>query len=226
MIGKFIVIEGTDGSGKTEQFKLLRDHFLKDGYTVQTFDFPQYDRESSFFVREYLNGAYGGWKDVGAKRASIFYGLDRFDASLRIRTAINDGQIALSNRYTGSNLGHQGAKISPNERKDFFEWVYNLEFNTLGNPKPDLSVILHVPAEISFDLISGKEDRSYIKKGKRDLHEGDMDHLRLAEESYLQVANMWPNDFKVVECVEGGRLLSISEIHEKVWGIIKSEMHN
>lgn len=218
--GKFIVIEGTDGSGKSEQFKLLKSRLEENGHTVTIFDFPQYEKESSFFVRQYLNGAYGGWKDVGPFKASLFYAMDRFDISPKIREAINRGEIVISNRYVGSNLGHQGSKLSRSERTDFFEWDYNLEFQILSIPKPDLNIVLHVPADVAQALVNKKGEREYLKGKKRDIHEDDINHLKAAEETYLQIVDTWPKEYKLIECVENGNLLSIAEIHEKVWEIV------
>lgn len=220
-IGKFFVIEGTDGSGKSEQFKLLKERIEKEGYGVHTFDFPQYEKESSFFVRQYLNGAYGGWRDVGPYKASVFYALDRFDISPKICEARDSGKIVLSNRYVASNLGHQGAKLDGLEREKFFRWNNDFEFLTLGIPRPDLNIILHVSADIAFKLIEGKPMRRYIYDKKRDMHEEDIEHLRAAEKTYLDIARTWPDEYTIVECTENDRLLSIAEIHERVWNVAK-----
>ena len=213
--GKFIIIEGTDGSGKKTQFEKL---VLRIEHRVATFDFPQYDKPSSFFVKEYLNGHYGTAEEVGPYKASIFYAVDRFDISPMIRNAINDGKIAVSNRYVGSNMGHQGAKIEDKkERVKYFNWLYELEYGILGIPKPDLNIILHMPAKIAQEFVDKKGAREYIGGAKRDLHEGDLRHLERAERVYLEMAEIFPEDFIVVECVENGRLLSVDEVHERVW---------
>jgi dTMP kinase len=218
----FIVLEGTDGSGKTEQFKRLTAGLIAGGFKVATFDFPQYGSPSSYFVKEYLNGRYGGWKEVGPYKASLFYALDRFDVGRQIKEVLADGRIVISNRYVGSNLGHQGSKIKNGvERRKFFEWDYELEYKILGIPRPDLNIILHVPAETAQGLVDKKGGREYIGGVKRDIHEADLNHLRAAERAYLEIAELFPKDFKLVECVENGRLLSIDEIHEKVLRVVQ-----
>ena len=105
--GRFIVLEGTDGSGKTTQFKALVARLKKEGIAVKTVDFPQYGKESSYFVRQYLNGKYGGLKEVGPYRASLFYALDRFDLSSETRQALASGKIIVTDRYVDANAGHQ-----------------------------------------------------------------------------------------------------------------------
>jgi dTMP kinase len=225
--GKFIVIEGTDGSGKTEQFNRLVLR-LPEGFTFKTIDFPQYEEQSSYFVREYLNGRYGALEDegVGPRRASLFYALDRFDASeKKMKQWLSSGATIIANRYVGSNMGHQGGKIlDEKKRKEFFQWLYDLEYGILGVPRPDLNIILHMPAEIAQELVDRKAARGYIGGKKRDLHEGNIEHLRHAEKVYLQIAELFPDDFKVIECAPNGNLLSLEEIHAKVWDVAKKTL--
>ena len=219
--GRFIAIEGTDGSGKGEQTIRLVKHLKDDGHEVAPFDFPRYDEPSSWFVGEYLRGGFGTLDEVGPKTASLFYALDRYAASPQIRSAINEGKIVVSNRYVASNLGHQGSKFSdPEERKQYFQWNYDLEYVINNIPKPDLSIILHVPAKIAQKLADQKLERKYLM-GKKDIHESNIDHLKRTEEVYQQLASLFPKDFTVVECVENGRLLSMDEVHERVWGIVE-----
>src|SRR3954469_5709001 len=104
--GKFIVIEGSDGSGKGTQFKLLHEWLVEQHYSVESFDFPQYGQPSAYFVEQYLNGQYGDLSDIGPQKGSLFYALDRFAASFKIRAALDKGVHVLSNRYVASNMGH------------------------------------------------------------------------------------------------------------------------
>ncbi|MEK7608714.1 MAG: thymidylate kinase [Patescibacteria group bacterium] len=219
--GKFFVIEGTDGSGKTAQFRKLVERLKKDGRDVATFDFPQYDKESSYFVREYLNGRYGTVKEVGPYKASLFYALDRFDVAPQLKEWREKRMVIVSNRYVASNMGHQGAKIkSGKKRSEFFVWLHDLEHKVLGIPRPDLTVILHVPAKISQKLVDKKGKRKYIGGAKRDIHEADLSHLKQAESAYIEMAKAFPGEVRLIECVKNGKLLSIEDIHELLWGVV------
>jgi len=214
--GTFIVIEGTDGSGKGTQFRLLADYLRAQGYDVATFDFPQYDQPSSYFVKKYLNGDYGTAEQIGPYTASLFYALDRFEAAPAIRQALAEGKIVLANRFTGSNMGHQGTKFAnAEERRGYFIWADNLEFEMLKIPRPTLSLVLRVPAEIAQTLVDQKETRSYTDK-KRDLHEADLTHLQRAVAVYDDLCQLFPKDFQRIDCVRGGELLSIETVHELV----------
>ncbi len=224
--GKFIVIEGADGSGKGEQTALLVKRLKEGGHDVAPFDFPRYGELSSWFVSEYLKGSFGSLEEVGPKTASLFFALDRYAAAPQLRAAIAAGMTVISNRYVASNLAHQGSKFSDQkEREAYFIWDYDLEYNTNKIPKPDLNIILHVPAEMAQKLVDQKLAREYLGSNKkRDLHEADLGHLQRTEEVYRQLALQFPDDFTFVECVEDGRLLSIEEVHKKVWAVAQEAL--
>lgn len=218
-------MEGTDGSGKTTQFKKLVSSLRRKGYAIAAFDFPQYDKPSSYFVKEYLNGRYGGWREVGPYKASVFYALDRFDVGKKIRERLKEGKIVVSNRYVASNMGHQGAKIgSRKERRKFFRWLDEFEYRLLGIPKPDATIVLRVPPRIAQRLVDKKGVREYVGGVRRDMHEADIKHLRRAEVTYLDMVKTFPRDFLLVECMERGRLLSPEAVHGKVWQAVKKRL--
>lgn len=221
--GKLIVIEGTDGSGKSVQTKLLVEKLAKEGCKIATTSFPQYGKKSAGLIEEYLNGKYGEPKQVSPYAASLFYALDRFDLAKEIRARINEGFIFITDRYVDSNTGHQGGKIkNPREREKFIKWLYSLEYRILGIPKPDLVIILHVPAEIGQKLVTQKQRRFYLKNGKtHDTHERDLEHLKNAEKAYLWLAKKFSRDHKVIECLDNKKLLTPEKIHKKVWDRIK-----
>ena len=217
MKGYFVVLEGTDGSGKTEQFKLLLRALKQAGKKVLTVDFPQYGKPSAYYVEQYLHGVYGTWQEVGPMLASAFYALDRIDAARAIRAHLAKGGVVLANRYVGSNMGHQGAKIKNTvKRRELLKWIYDFEYNICRIPKPDINIFLHVPSRISYKLISRKGERAYLKGKKRDIHEADFNHLKQAEASYQDAVRLFPRDFKVIECAPDGKLLSIESIHQEV----------
>jgi len=118
----FIVLDGTDGSGKTTQATLLVERLRKEGHMVETADFPQYEQWSAAFAERYLRGEFGSALEVGAKRSSLFYALDRYAASFQIRSWLKEGKIVISNRYVSANKGHQLGKLRAEERKEFLAW--------------------------------------------------------------------------------------------------------
>jgi len=150
--GKFIVIEGSDGSGKTVQFERLV-LALPEGTKVATLDFPQYGETSSYFVRKYLTGKYGG--TVTPQAAAVLYATDRFDAKLKILQWLEDGRTIIANHYVASNMAQQGEKMaSKNEREEFYKWLYDFEYGTFGVPKPDLNIILRAAGDAVYSEIA------------------------------------------------------------------------
>jgi dTMP kinase len=170
--GKLIVIDGTDGSGKGTHAGMLIERLVRENRKVQLADFPQYGKASAFFVEKYLRGEYGALESIGAKKASLFYALDRYDASFDMRDWLASGGIIVSNRYVSSNMGHQAGKIlDPDERQACIEWLKDLEYGILGLPKPDANILLYVPPEVGQQLVDKKVAREYTQGKKRDIHE-------------------------------------------------------
>ncbi len=222
--GLFIMIEGTDGSGKSLQTGLLLERLKKEGKDVEQISFPQYGEKSAGLVESYLNGEFGTAQEVGPYRASILYAVDRFAAAPKIKQWLEAGKIVIANRYVASNMGHQGGKIkNEEERKKYFEWNYNLEYNILGIPRPQVNLILHVTPEISQQLVDKKDEREYLHGKKRDIHEDDLSHLHDAEQAYLNIAKLYP-EFKLVECVKNDQILPPEEIHAIIWEEINKHL--
>ena len=224
MKGKLIVIDGPDGSGKKTQFDLLVKALEAKNIPFATKDFPQYGKKSAGAVEEYLNGVYGNPKQVGPYRASIFFAIDRYDASFEMRHWLEEGRVVLCNRYVTANMAHQGGKIEdPKVRQGYFEWIKELEFNLFGIPQPDANIFLHVPAEISQQLVDKKGHRDYVGGEKRDIHEADINHLRDTIRVYLELSRILPNA-KLIECAPDGTLLTPETIHKKIWAIVEKEL--
>jgi dTMP kinase len=224
--GFFIAIDGPDGSGKGTQTKLLTERLLREGYAAEQVSFPSYGKPEAFFVEQYLNGKYGTLHDIGPKRASLFYALDRHHHASHLRDTLTSGTILISDRYTSSNKGHQTAKISdPTERRAFIDWLNELEYDILKIPKPDLTIFLHVPADIGYELVAQKAAREYLAGKKRDIHESDIAHLKAAETAYLELPAIDTHEHWVrVDCTKEESLLSIEAIHEQLWALVQSSL--
>ncbi len=210
--GKLIVIDGTDGTGKATQLQLLKKKLENDGLSVLDFDFPQYNTKSAGPIEEYLTGKYGQANEVSPYQSSILYAVDRFDASFKIKEALKQNKIVLLNRYVSANLGHQGGKIeNALERKLFFNWLYELEYNIFNLPTPDLSIILYAEPEIAQKLAKDRKREDW--KGKtNDIHENNLEHLQRAANVYLEIAESFPN-FEMLKCTRNNEMLSREDIH-------------
>lgn len=210
----FVVIDWLDGSGKWTQVKLLEENLKKLWKKVKVLDYPRYWEKSAFFVEKYLNWWYG--KNITAKQASIFYALDRFDDSFNLQEDFNNFDYIISNRYVSANMIHQTWKISSeNERNDFLDWIYDLEFNIFGIRKPDKVIFLNVTPETSQKLVLKKDDREYLKDGKKmDLHEEDKNHLTNAYNAAMQVVKKY--NWTKIDCEIDWEMRSIEEINDEI----------
>jgi len=222
--GKFIVIEGTDGSGKGTQVELLAEAFRDKDVRFEITDFPQYNTPSAFFVEKYLRGEYGALDEVGPYKASYFYALDRFDKSHDMHKWLGEGTHIISNRFTTSSMGHQTSKLNTVKEQDtFLDWLDNLEYRDLDIPRPDLVIFLFVPPEVGQKLVAQKNAREYTKGKSHDIHEADLNHLTRASQAYEYVAKKF--GWLRIDCTKDGELMSREEIHglvlEKVTDFLK-----
>ena len=158
-MGKLVVFEGTDGSGKSTQFALLTKHLQALNIDFQTMVFPQYSEPSSSLIRMYLGGEFGARpSDVNAYAASTFYAVDRFASYQKVwKEYYQNGGLMLSDRYTTSNAVHQGSKEPDESREDFFRWLYEFEYGHMELPKPDIVIYLDVPTELTGQMLRRRE---------------------------------------------------------------------
>ncbi len=226
--GKFIVLDGGDGSGKGTQLKLLFDKLVSEGIKVKVADFPQYGKWSAVFVEKYLRGEFGGLESIGAKKGSLFYAMDRYAASFDIRKWLDEGFVVLSNRYVSANKGHQLGKISDDsQKKEFLDWLNEMEYSILEIPKPDLTLFLHMPAAIGQKLVDKKGHRDYVGGEKRDIHEADIEHLENAEKAFLYcLEHDSVENWVRIECSDSEKPDTIESIQEKIYVKVKELLEN
>jgi dTMP kinase len=158
-------------------------------------------------------GKHGDFIAVSPKIASTLYAVDRFEAAPKIREWLGQGDIVISDRYASANQIHQGGKIAdPAIRKEFLEWLDTLEFKTLGIPRPDIIVYLHVPLEVSLELIRSRAAETGTVP---DQAEADAKHLYESQESALKLISE-SNNWLRIDCAEGGNMKSREAIHAAI----------
>ena len=214
-MGKLIVIEGTDGSGKSTQFKLMAERLEKENKPFHRLVFPRYSEESSALIRMYLGGAFGSNpSDVNAYAASAFFAVDRY-ASYKQDWGqwYEDGGLILSDRYTTSNAVHQASKEEGANRIAFLKWLYEFEYDKMGLPKPDLTIYLDVPTDFTEKLMRGREAATGTTA---DIHEQDLPYLATCRETGREAAQYY--GWTVIECVRDGKMRSIEDIHQEIYG--------
>ncbi len=216
-MGKLIVIEGTDGSGKSTQFQKLTQRLTEEQQNFKTLVFPQYSQPSSALIRMYLGGEFGSKPtDVNAYAASAFYAVDRY-ASFKKDWGnwYEEGGLIVSDRYTTSNAVHQASKELPENRAEFLRWLYEFEYDKLGMPRPDLTIYLDVPTAFTEQMMRRREAATNTHA---DIHEQDMSYLATCREMGRSAAQYY--GWNVVQCVRDGKMRTIEDIHEEIYGLV------
>ena len=213
-MGKLIVIEGTDGSGKSTQFALMSQRLKEEGRDFRHIVFPRYSEPSSALIRMYLGGEFGSKpSDVNAYAASAFYAVDRF-ASYKQDWGnwYEAGGLVLSDRYTTSNAVHQASKVPAEEQPEFLKWLYEFEYDKLQLPCPDLIIYLDVPTSYTETLLRSREAATNTHA---DIHEQDMGYLATCRAAGKAAARFY--GWTVIECVRDGAMRSIEDIHQEIY---------
>ena len=212
-MGKLIVIEGTDGSGKSTQFRRLQQRLEQETRQFKHLVFPRYSEPSSALIRMYLGGEFGGSPaDVNAYAASAFYAVDRF-ASYKQDWGnwYEQGGLVLSDRYTTSNAVHQASKEHGEKQQEFLKWLYEFEYDKLGLPRPDLVIYLDVPTEFTEQMMRSREAATGTTA---DIHEQDLSYLAHCRKVGREAAELY--GWTVIHCVENGKMRSIEDIHNEI----------
>ena len=218
-MGKLIVIEGTDGSGKSTQFRLLTERIAQEGMEFKKLVFPQYEEPSSALIRMYLGGEFGSHpKDVNAYAASAFYAVDRYASYKKVWGQwYEDGGLILSDRYTTSNAVHQASKEEGEGQKAFLNWLYEFEYDKLGLPRPDLTIYLDVPTDFTEKMLRHREQDTNTTA---DIHEQDTQYLATCRRTGRTAAGFY--GWTVIDCVKDGAMRSIQDIHEEIYRHVKA----
>ena len=213
-MGKLIVIEGTDGSGKSTQFRLLTDRLEAEQVKFQKLVFPQYSEPSSALIRMYLGGEFGSKpEDVNAYAASAFYSVDRYASYRKVWGKwYENGGLVVSDRYTTSNAVHQTSKEPEDKREDFLNWLYDFEYGKLVLPRPDLVIYLDVPTDFTEKMLRHRETETNTHA---DIHEQDTQYLATCRRMGRAAAAHY--GWTVIRCVRDGAMRSMEDIHEEIY---------
>ncbi len=216
-MGKLIVIEGLDGSGKSTQLQLLKVRLQEKNIPFKAISFPDYESESSALVKMYLSGRFGDKPtDVNPYAASLFYCVDRY-ASFKEKWGkeYSEGKLIIAGRYTTSNAIHQASKLEKQEWKPFLDWLYDIEYKKVGIPKPDLVIFLDMPVEVSQKLLTGRYKGD---ENSKDIHERDVEYLNRCRSAAKFVADY--SGYKTVSCAKDGEPRDIKDISDDILKLV------
>ena len=216
--GKLIVFEGTDGSGKATQSKLLLERLQREGFDCRPLTFPRYGKPSAAPLEEYLHGAYGSHPEaVNAYAASTFFAVDRY-ASYQQDWGkyYESGGILVADRYTTSNAVHQSSKLLEGERQAFLKWLFDFEYRLLQLPEPTLVFYLDVPTEITEKMMRCREAQTNTTA---DIHEQDDGYLRACRRAAQKTAEECA--WHCIDCSQNGEMRNAGDIHEEIYRCVR-----
>ena len=220
-MGKLIVIEGTDSSGKETQTKRLFEKLEEKGLKVKKISFPNYDSPACEPVKMYLAGAFGeDAMKVNPYPVSTMYAIDRY-ASFKTdwEKFYNEDGIIVTDRYVTSNMVHQASKIRDlDEKKKYLNWLEDLEYEKMGIPRPDLVIFLNMPTDMAVKLMAERKNK-ITGEEKKDIHERDKEYLKESHANACKIANIY--NWKEIKCSDGDRIKTIEEIGEEVFSLVE-----
>ena len=220
-MSRFIAIEGIDGSGKGTQTAELKKYFDESGVRCSTMTFPRYSETMmGKQIGRFLNGEFGPLEHLHPVPISLMYAVERFESRGLIEDNLRECDLLIADRYVGSNFAHQGAHLSGTQRDEFLEWISKVEYELFGIPKPDLVIVLDLPADASANRVAMKNARDYTNQ-TTDLHESDQEYLASVRDVYLQLCEQ-NETWQLSPCLtDSGEGLSVDAIQENLRQLIK-----
>lgn len=220
-MGKLIVIEGTDSSGKETQTRKLYERLETEITNVRKLSFPNYKSPACEPVKMYLAGAFGdNALDINPYPVSTMFAIDRYASyKMEWEKFYQDGGIIVTDRYTTSNMVHQASKIESIDKKnEYLDWLEELEYSKMGIPRPDLIIFLNMPTETAAELMAQRKNK-ITGEDIKDIHEKDISYLKKSYENACNIAKKY--NWLEIKCVENGKLKTIDEIGEEIFSVVK-----
>lgn len=206
-----VSFEGTDGAFKETNAKALMKHLKEKGKSVYLFSFPNYDSNSSYFVKEYLKGKYGDLKDIKPEVSSIFYAIDRYDTFIKEIKDIyynSPESIIIFDRYCLSNAFFQCSKFQDpeNHLKD----ILSIDYELFGLPKEDIIFYLTINPEINEKILQSRSASDIHEKN----HEYQIEVYNKSQTIINAYEKLYDNKINIVDCYDNynDRFLSREEI--------------
>lgn len=220
-MGRVIVIEGTDSSGKETQTKRLFERLEREGVKIKKLSFPNYESPACEPVKMYLAGAFGDKAlDINPYPVSTMFAIDRYASyKMEWESFYKSEGVVITDRYTTSNMVHQASKIEDKEKKEeYLNWLEDLEYKKMNIPAPDLVIFLNMPTEMAVKLMAERKNK-ITGEEKKDIHEQDTNYLKKSYENACEIARKY--EWKEIKCVDEGRLKTIEEIGEEIYSIVR-----
>ena len=217
--GKIIVMEGAcDGIGKTTQFNALKKRLEEDNEIVVSHHFPSYGTYYGAPVEKFLQGEFGRPQDNSAYFVHMLYATDRAVAWRKeLRQEYKEGKTILLDRYTTSSMIYQSTMIEEKKKKkEFLDYVRELEYEKLEIGKPDKVIFLTAPFELVTKL---KNERTSNEGYENDAFEREWELMKKIYDNSTFVAKY--ENWDIINCAKNNEMRTIEEIHEKIYKKVK-----
>lgn len=219
---RLIVIDGGDGCGKNTQTLKLVERLEKEGKNVKYLTFPDYNKNTSIFVKKYLNGDFGSREEVKPQVASLFFALDRYATINEWKFIFEDPEmIVICDRYVTSNMLYQMVRYKNNDQQlAFLRWLETTEYDLLDLPAPDITLFLTLPLSVRKEMLETRTGKTGGNTG--DIHEKDLDYLRQIDDAQYKLVNKF--NMIGIDCsTEDNKVKTIEEIHEIIYNTLKEK---
>ncbi len=215
-----IAIEGIDGAGKGTQAGRLVSSLRERGLRVDTLQFPRYGATNfGGAIGDFLNGRFGSLNQVHPQLAAVLYAGDRFESRPLLMQLMEDNDVVVLDRFVGSNLAHQSAKLDGAERTALVDWIENIEYEVFQLPRPALTVLIDMSSQMSRELVSRKATRDYTDQ-EADLQESDLPYLERVRRCYLALAHSRLDWRTIHGLSEDGSLRTIDDVGTEIQTVV------
>jgi dTMP kinase len=223
-MAKLIAIEGIDGAGKGTQAGQLVSSLRELGFKVDTLQFPRYAATTfGSAIGDFLNGRFGSLNEVHPLLAAVLYAGDRYESRALLMRMMEENDVIVLDRFVGSNLAHQSAKLEGEARLALIEWIEKVEYEVFALPRPTQTILIDMSSQMSRELVSRKAARDYTSQ-EADLQESDLPYLEKVRRCYLALSHS-RLDWRTVHGLnDDGTLKSIKEVGSEILAIVKSEL--
>ena len=219
-----IAIEGIDGAGKGTQATRLVASLRDMGLKADSLQFPRYGATTfGSAIGDFLNGRFGALHEVHPQLAAVLYAGDRYESRSLLLRMMDDNDVVVLDRFVGSNLAHQSAKLDGDARAALIKWIEKIEFEVFALPRPQLTILIDMSSQMSRELVARKAARDYTAQ-EADLQESDLPYLEKVRRCYLALAHN-RLDWRTVHGLEDdGSLRTIDDVATEILTIAQQSV--
>lgn len=207
--GLFVTFEGGEGSGKTTQIARLAERLRKAGHAVTATREPGGSVGADALREILLSGAA---EALGNDMEAILFAAARIDhIDTLIRPALARGEIVLCDRFLDSTRVYQGETASGDPA-----FLDTLEDATLNGIRPDLTLILDLPARIGLDRARsrrGGEAADRFERQDPGIHER-------RRQAFLRIAERESGRCRTVDASAGP-----DAVAERIWQVVEARLN-